>query len=64
MELDAFFGLKGEQSSKDDMLVVRAIRSIFKDEEVLFDYVDSTTSVWRYLASYGFVSKYLITSPD
>ena len=61
---NAYFGLEDEQYRNDSMLVVRAKRSIAKDEEVLFDYGDSTRPSWRCLASYGFVPEYRITSPD
>lgn len=42
----------------DDYLVVRALRNLEMDQEVLIDYGDSARPAWRCLLSYGFVPLY------
>lgn len=39
----------------EDVLVVRALRDLEEDEEVLIDYGDAARPAWKCLASYGFV---------
>ena len=51
------FGIENESVGilSDARLVVRAIRNIESNEEVLIDYGESARPAWRCLTSYGFV---------
>ena len=46
------------QLEDDQTLIVRAVKSIQANEEVLIDYGDSARPAWRCLHSYGFVPQY------
>lgn len=57
---NSMFQLEGGSmtESSDAYIVVRAIKDIDEDDEVLLDYGDSARPAWRCLASYGFVPEY------
>jgi hypothetical protein len=57
---NAEFNLEGEKLGDlhNAKLVVRAIKDIPSDEEVLIDYGDSARPAWKCLNSYGFVPEY------
>lgn len=57
---NAEFNLEGEKLGDihNAKLVVRAIKDITEDEEVLIDYGDSARPAWKCLNSYGFVPVY------
>lgn len=57
---NAEFNLEGETLGDihKAKLVVRAIRDISGDEEILIDYGDSARPAWKCLSSYGFVPEY------
>jgi hypothetical protein len=57
---NAEFLLEGESLGDihDAKLVVRAIKDLMSDEEVLIDYGDSARPAWKCLNSYGFIPLY------
>ena len=57
---NAEFNIEGETLGDihDAKLVVRAIKDVAQDEEVLIDYGDSARPAWKCLNSYGFVPMY------
>ena len=57
---NAEFNLEDEKlgSTENSKLVVRAIKDLAKDEEVLIDYGDSARPAWKCLNSYGFIPMY------
>lgn len=57
---NAEFNLEGEKLGDlhNAKLVVRAIKDIPSDKEVLIDYGDSARPAWKCLNSYGFVPEY------
>mmetsp|Transcript_5586 Transcript_5586/g.16205 ORF Transcript_5586/g.16205 Transcript_5586/m.16205 type:complete len:540 (-) Transcript_5586:278-1897(-) len=57
---NAMFQLEGGGITdiNDAYIVVKAIKDIDEDDEVLLDYGDSARPAWRCLASYGFVPDY------
>jgi hypothetical protein len=53
------------QLEDGNSLVVRAVRDVEADQEVLIDYGESSRPAWRCLLSYGFVPQYnRIPGPD
>eukprot|EP00957_Ditylum_brightwellii_P125510 9566974-Ditylum_brightwellii.AAC.1 len=63
---NASFDLEIGEGDEDDReyLVVRTIRDIEANGELLLDYGESARPAWRCLASYGFVPDYRIPSED
>ena len=55
---NAYFGLEKAKEGNQQALVVRALRDLAANEEVLIDYGSSAKPAWKCLVSYGFVPQF------